>query len=172
MTNPVQAKRAATPGKRLVPRARTGSKRGLRLTNYAEVFQAAPAERIKAIKSGVQARYVVTIAKSMGSSKEGLLRALGLSRATVDRKITRSVALSPDEGQRVLGMASLVGLVETMAKQSGDPKDFDAAKWLAKWINEPSPAFGGRKPAEFLDTAEGQQLVATTLQRMQSGAYG
>jgi putative toxin-antitoxin system antitoxin component (TIGR02293 family) len=107
----------------------------------------------------------------MGASKKALLRQLGLSRATIDRKVKNDRALSMDEGQRVIGMAKLVGLVETMAEQSDNSDKFDAAKWLAKWIDQELPALDGKKPAEFLDTAEGQELVANTLQRMQTGAY-
>jgi uncharacterized protein (DUF2384 family) len=33
------------------------------------------------------------------------------------------------------------------------------------------PALQGRRPAEFMDTAEGQAIVANLLQRAQSGAY-
>lgn len=139
--------------------------------NYADVFQAPPQERVSAIKDGVPAGYVVQLTASLGTSKDRFVRMLGLSRATIDRKITKNAALNADEGQRVIGMAKLVGLVETMAQQSGRAAGFDAAKWLARWINEELPALGGKKPAEFLDTVEGQELVSTLLQRMQSGAY-
>lgn len=67
--------------------------------------------------------------------------------------------------------ARLLGQVETMVSESGDPDGFDAAAWLSRWLNEPLPAFGGRCPAVFLETTEGQELVAVTLSCMQSGAY-
>lgn len=155
------------------PRTSRGGQSQFRPTvkNFADLFRAPTAERVKVIKNGVRAVFVLEIAKSMGASKDALLRQLGLSRATIDRKVKNDRALSTDEGQRVIGMAKLVGLVETMAEQSDNSKSFDAAKWLAKWIDQELPAFGGKKPAEFLDTAEGQELVANTLQRMQSGAY-
>ena len=173
MASDQQLKRPAMPPKRTRRSGGTARAHGLQFTvkNYAGVFQASPAERVEIIKRGVRANIVLEIARSMGTSKEGLLRTLGLSRATIDRKISKSGALSLDEGQRVVGMAKLVGLVETMAQQSGTSKDFDAAKWLARWIDQELPALGGKKPAELLDTAEGQELVAATLQRMQSGAY-
>jgi putative toxin-antitoxin system antitoxin component (TIGR02293 family) len=174
MKNPQQAKRIGSTAKRPIhPRGGRSGRGTVKnvFKNYADIFQAPPHERVSAIKEGVPAVFVVTIAKSMGTSKDRFLRMLRLSRATIDRKISKNAALTPDEGQRVFGMAKLVGLVETMAKQSGDPANFDAAKWLARWINEELPALGDKKPAEFLDTAEGQDLVSTMLQRMQSGAY-
>ena len=139
--------------------------------NYADIFAAPAQDRVTVIKKGVPARSVVTITQSMGTSKDRFLRMLRLPRATIDRKIAKNAALTQDEGQRVIGIAKLVGLVETMAKQSGNTAGFDAAKWLAKWVNEELPALGGKKPAEFLDTAEGQELVSVLLQRMQSGTY-
>jgi putative toxin-antitoxin system antitoxin component (TIGR02293 family) len=169
------AKRSAATAKRAADtaagRASRSSAKIVAFKDYAEVFQAPPQDRVSAIKQGVPAAVVTRITKSMGTSKDGFLRMLGLSRATIDRKISRNGALSADEGQRVIGIAKLVGLVETMTKQSGSTANFDAAKWLAQWINQASPALGGKKPAEFLDTAEGQELVSSVLQRMQSGAY-
>src|SRR5687767_6325899 len=94
--------------------------------NFAVLFRAPPAERVKVIKDGVRADFILEIAKSMGTSKEALLKQLGLSRATIDRKVRNDRVLSTDEGQRVIGMAKLVGLVETMAEQSDDSHNFDA----------------------------------------------
>jgi putative toxin-antitoxin system antitoxin component (TIGR02293 family) len=162
------AKRAADPG---TGRTSRSSAKIMSFKDYADVFQAPPQQRVSAIKEGVPAAVVTRITKSMGTSKEGFLRMLGLSRATIDRKISKNAALSSDEGQRVIGIAKLVGLVETMTQQSGSAANFDAAKWLAQWINQESQALGGKKPSEFLDTAEGQELVSSVLQRMQSGAY-
>jgi uncharacterized protein (DUF2384 family) len=33
------------------------------------------------------------------------------------------------------------------------------------------PAFGGARPADLIDTMEGQSLVSAALGRIQSGAY-
>ena len=79
--------------------------------------------------------------------------------------------LSPDESARVLGMARLVGQVQPMVQESGQPEGFDAAAWVARWIDRPVPALGGLRPAELLDTAEGQAIVANVLSRAQTGAY-
>lgn len=71
-------------------------------------------------------------------------------------------------------MAKLVKQVQTMLQQSGAPeqmKDFNAAQWLENWIVTPLPAMAGRRPADYMDTAEGQELVSRLLLMMQSGAY-
>ena len=78
---------------------------------------------------------------------------------------------SDDDSERALGIARLVGLVEGMVKESGDPTGFDAAQWVAQWLEEPMAALGGKRPADLMDTAEGQAIVSNLISRMQSGAY-
>jgi uncharacterized protein (DUF2384 family) len=68
-------------------------------------------------------------------------------------------------------MVRLVGQVQAMVNESGNPKGFDAAKWLAQWMEQPIPALGGKNPASMMDTAEGQAVVSSLLAKMQTGAY-
>lgn len=141
---------------------------------FAHVFEAEPMERIVWIKEGVAAREVEGVARRMGVSKERLMSTLGLARATVDRKVREHKPLSPDESSRLLGVAHLVGQVQAMVAESGrqdDEEDFDAAQWTARWLDRPLPALDGRRPAELMDTAEGQALVSNLLARAHSGAY-
>jgi putative toxin-antitoxin system antitoxin component (TIGR02293 family) len=134
-------------------------------------YELEPMVLIDFIKRGVSATVVDAIAQQMSLPKERLLNTLGLASATVNRKIRTHQPLSADESSRVLGMARLVGQVEAMVIESGNPEGFDAAAWLARWLERPLPALGGRKPAELMDTTEGQQLVSKILARVQSGAY-
>jgi putative toxin-antitoxin system antitoxin component (TIGR02293 family) len=139
--------------------------------HFARVFRADPIERVKLVKDGVPASVVETLAKRMAIPKERLMATLGLARATVDRKVRENKRLSPDESSRVLGMARLVGQVQAMVEESGRPEGFDAAAWVARWLDRPLPALAGQRPAELMDTAEGQGIVANLAARMQSGAY-
>ena len=41
----------------------------------------------------------------------------------------------------------------------------------AQWLEEINPALGGKAPGEFLDTADGRELVSRLIAQMQSGAY-
>lgn len=66
----------------------------------------------------------------------------------------------------------LVALVERIVQESGNPADFDAAKWTTAWLGETNTALGGRKPSEYLDSKEGCAIVKGLVPRMQSGAYG
>jgi putative toxin-antitoxin system antitoxin component (TIGR02293 family) len=99
-------------------------------------------------------------------------KALGLSVATINKKAKSGQALAQDEGERVIGVAKLVGQLEAMVEESGDPEGFDPVAWISTWLNEPLPALGGTRPIDLLDTMEGQALVGDTLARVQSGAYG
>jgi putative toxin-antitoxin system antitoxin component (TIGR02293 family) len=144
---------------------------GALTTDFLHAFRADAMERVRIVKGGVPAGVIDTMAKRMGMPKEKLIVTLGLARATIDRKARDSKPLSPDEGSKVLGMARLVGQVQAMVEESGEPAGFDAAGWLASWLDRPLSALGGQRPAELMDTAEGQGLVSQLVARMQSGAY-
>jgi putative toxin-antitoxin system antitoxin component (TIGR02293 family) len=138
---------------------------------FDQVFLTPPHERVDAIKRGVPAKHINVLARRMDVAKETLMSTLRLSRATVDRKARDNKALSQDESERVLGVEYLIGQVENMVKESGNPEGFDAAKWVSSWLDSPLPALGGRTPASYMDTVEGQKLVSNLLATAQSGAY-
>jgi putative toxin-antitoxin system antitoxin component (TIGR02293 family) len=139
--------------------------------HYRGVYEADPIARVMSIKQGVPAIVVDTVAREMKVPKERLLGTLGIARATLDRKAKDNKPLSPDDSSRVVGLARLVGLVEAMVRESGNPEGFSAPEWVATWLAQPLPALGGRAPAELMDTAEGQQIVSNLLERARSGAY-
>lgn len=138
------------------------------MTNF---YQDDPQARIATIRSGIPASIVGELSSRMGMSKELLLGSLGLSRATISRKEKDETALSKDESERVLGVATLIGKVQAMVAESGDPTGFNAAHWVADWLSKPLPALGGATPASYMDTFEGQKLVMELLSMSQSGAY-
>ena len=138
---------------------------------FESLHDCEPMARVELVKRGVPASVAATIARRMGISKERMYATLGLSRATVERKVRESKPLSADESSRVLGVGSLVGQVQRMVEESGNPAGFDAAQWLARWLDEPLAALAGMRPAELMDTAEGQAIVARMLSRAQSGAF-
>jgi putative toxin-antitoxin system antitoxin component (TIGR02293 family) len=138
---------------------------------FERFYLAAPNERIDVIKQGFDAERVGDLAERMAISKDALIDTLRLSRATVNRKARNHQKLSQDETERVLGVETLIGQVETMVRESGDPEGFDAARWVSNWLRQPIPALGGEAPAAYMDTAEGQKLVASLLAMSQSGSY-
>lgn len=128
-------------------------------------------ERIELVKSGVPPGLLVVLSEDMAISKDKLYSTIGLARATTNRKLRARRVLSQDESERVLGIARLVGQVDTLVRESGVPEGFDAAKWVAAWLDRPQVALGGKRPAELMDTADGRNLVSELVARMQSGAY-
>lgn len=136
-----------------------------------QLYSSDPQQRIEVIRRGLPAASVGQLSKRMGVSKEYLINSLRLSRATINRKEREGIVLSSDESERVLGVETLIGMVQTMVEQSGDPAGFDAPRWVSTWLAQPLPALGGATPASYMDTFEGQKLVAEILSMSQSGAY-
>lgn len=153
------AKQAASPNKAVLYR------------HLVSLYRADPMERVAMVKSGVPAADFVVLAANLCMPKERLASTLGLARATVDRKVRDNKLLSTDESSRMLGMASLIGQVQSMVAESGQVQGFDAGVWVSHWLEQPVPALGGRRPAEFMDTPEGQGIVSRLVAQMQSGAY-
>ena len=134
-------------------------------------YRANPLDRIAIIRGRVPATYVLALTQSMQIPKERLYSTLNLARATVDRKIQKRQRLNQEESERILAVVRLIGQVDTMVQESGEPAGFDAAKWVADWLQRPHPALGGRTPGDLLDTADGRGLVADLLAQQQSSAY-
>ena len=133
---------------------------------YLKAFRADPIDRIVLVKRGISRHLLGQLAKDMSIPKGQLRRTLGIKCS--DR---RASALSRSEGSRVFGVARLIGHIQTIIDESGNPAEFDAADWVGRWLFRPLPALGGMKPAELMDTSEGQALVESIVARMQSGAY-
>ena len=138
---------------------------------YREIFVASPETRIGMIRKGVPATDAKRIIIDLGVEQRAFFRALGFKTATVNRKVRQNEQLTSDESERLLGVAKLVGQIEAIVADSGDPEGFDAPEWLSRWLREPLPALRGQAPISFLDTMEGQAIVSDVLSRIQSGAY-
>lgn len=150
------------------PKASTSS---LVATDFIRLYQTGPIERVQLVKSGFEARSVEHVARCMNVTKDRLASTIGIARATVDRKVREGKVLSPEESERLLGVSRLVGQVQALVEESGDAAGFDAAAWVAGWLEQPLPALAGQRPADFMDTTEGQRLVANLVARAQSGAF-
>ena len=90
-----------------------------------------PMLRVGLVRAGVPSTLLVRLSEKMAISKEQLYATIGVPRATANRKVRGHKTLSQDESERLLGIARLVGQVESMVQDSRDPEDFDAAKWVA-----------------------------------------
>lgn len=138
---------------------------------YQGLFRSPPVERIALIKDGVPADDAKRWLELPALSRAVALKALDLPAATFNKKVRAKSKLTPAESERVVGFARLVGQVEDMVATADTPNTFDARTWLARWLTEPLPAFGGTRPIDYMDTMEGQSLVSQTLSKIEGGAY-
>lgn len=150
--------------------ATVGSKE-LNKEDFVSLFKKDPLEYVGLVKHGVPALLINLVAGEMGVPKDELLAILGLPRATIKRKARKNQPLSAEESSRVLGISRLIGQTQAMVETSGNSDGFDAASWVAQWLDQPLPGLGGRRPADLMNTAEGQAIVSNMLSRAQSGAH-
>ncbi len=138
---------------------------------YGNVFLASRGERFELIEQGVPATMLLSTIKDMGITQDRAFAILGFPRSTMAKKIAEGKVLDPKDSTLVIGLRRLIGQVDVMVAQSGNPKGFDAAKWVAAWLEAPTPALDGKCPAEFMHLPEGQEMLSSLLAQMQSGAY-
>ena len=137
-----------------------------------QAFALSALERVQLVKQGVPARTVQEMSAAMGLPRDQLMRAVGLARSTVERKIAARARLSEGESEKLVGLSRLIGQVDAMVRTSDSaPADFDAARWFAAWMAQPVAALGGLCPQALLDTADGREALGTLLLQMQAGAY-
>lgn len=141
------------------------------LSSYRDLYMASVMERIDLITRGVKASKAQHWLEMPTLGRNATLKALDLPVATFNRKLREKSRLSAMESERVVGFARLVGQVEAMVEEFGEPAGFDARAWLERWLTEPLPALGGARPIDFMNTMEGQNLVSEKLSQIASGAY-
>ena len=110
--------------------------------NFVEMFRTTPSERALLVEKGVSAKALRIMAKRMAVPDERLIKMLGLSRPALERKVRQDKPLSSEESSRVLGLGSLVGQVQVMVDESGNPEGFNSAVWTAAWLDRSVPALG------------------------------
>ncbi|MDP3746717.1 MAG: DUF2384 domain-containing protein [Phenylobacterium sp.] len=162
----VAARAAAAPARGGTKKATSGGH-----LLHIGLWRATPVERIELAKKGLGAAEAKHLIGALSLPSDDALAALRLPRATFNRKVATNQALSTAESERVIGMAKLVGQVEAMVEEMGDPTGFNASAWLSRWLKEPLPALGAVRPMDLMDTMEGQALVSSLLAQAGSGAY-
>lgn len=139
--------------------------------SLSTLFKLEPLDAVQVVKRGIPARFLVRISQEMDRPMRQIVRLLGLAQSTAARKIEANATLNVDESERVLGLAKLIGQVQTIVQESGQPEGFNAAHWVSEWLTRPAPALGGKRPDELMDTSEGRRIISELVSRMQSGAY-
>ena len=121
--------------------------------------------RVAVVEQGVPAHVVDDLAALMDVPLNFLTRALRIPTTTLRRRRRDFKPLATGGGDRVVGLARLIGCAAVMVQKAGGAGDFDPARWIANWLEKPHRALGGRRPAEFLSTRSGQTLVEDLLGR-------
>lgn len=172
------ARKATGSRRRIAPhpvreaRIAYGPKTGLE-SFVQQVNEAAPMAILLTERAGVHAQLLKDLAKHMAIPASRLFSILGIPKATAEKKIAAGEAIAGQGGQAAIGLVKLLGQAEAMAAGStaADAAEFDAARWLGRWIETAQPALGGKKPADLLDTPTGLDMVSRLLGSIQSGAY-
>lgn len=133
--------------------------------DFIGLYRADAMARIRIVKQGLPAATVGQLARYMGLPQRRVKAMLGL-RVGIGRGV-----LSMNDSAHVLGLARLIGQAQQMVIESGRPEGFNAAAWLAQWLDGPVAAIGGKRPADLLDTDDGRAIVAKVLERMRTGVY-
>ena len=138
-----------------------------------QVCDATPMQIVEIERKGVPGFFVKDLSKRMEIPASRIFRILGLAKATAEKKAAAGEMIAGRGGQSAIGMVKLLGIAQRIVADStaDAAQDFDAARWLGRWIERPQPALGGRKPADLLDTPTGIQVVARLLGSLESGAY-
>lgn len=118
-----------------------------------------PAKRIEMIRDGVKVTLLVGAGEYYGLSQSKLSKLLGVSDATIARKIKSGGKLGPMESERLARIA----LIESEAEEV-----FGSADLARRWMLEPNVALG-EAPLSFLDTDTGADEVRKILAAI---AYG
>ena len=147
---------------------------GVRSIPYAALGRLSSVESSTLVRRGIEAESVKLMARDLGLDQSLLADALHIARSTLGRKLARRGLLSVEDSAKVLGVARLVGEVDRILAESGDPalmKDFSVVQWVGEWMQAPVGALGFRRPLDYLDNVYSQQIVFQLLGQMQAGTF-
>lgn len=142
-----------------------------RQRDYMIVWCASVMDRIHALEAGVPSKLLTILVEDMGVPQKTLCEWTGIAPATATKKLSTGQFLSPNESEKALGIAQLIGKVETLVKASGNEDAFNASEWTAQWLGQPNPALGGQSPRRYLKTATGQAIVSDLIAQGASGSF-
>jgi putative toxin-antitoxin system antitoxin component (TIGR02293 family) len=115
---------------------------------------------IGAVRKGLPAGRLTQMAKLLAVDRGLLLRILGISARTVERKHKRAQRLSPAASDRL----ARIDRIYTLAGEV-----LGNGEKAAQWLKRPSRALAGEQPLKLLDTDAGTQQVERELRQIQHG---
>ncbi|HKE24993.1 MAG TPA: antitoxin Xre/MbcA/ParS toxin-binding domain-containing protein [Bryobacteraceae bacterium] len=119
---------------------------------------ATASQTIGAVRKGLPAARLNRVAKLLGVDRTLLLKILGISERTLQRKHVLSARLSPAASDRLSRIDRIFSLAIEV---------FGDTKKAADWLKRPSRALGKELPLRLLDTDAGAQQVEHELRQIQ-----
>jgi putative toxin-antitoxin system antitoxin component (TIGR02293 family) len=116
---------------------------------------------IAAVKAGLSIRVFVELARRLGLPEARLAEIVGIASTTLTRR-KRAGALSPDESDHVVRLATLLARATQVFGEEADATD---------WLRSPNLALDGVAPLAFADTEPGAREVDDLLGRLEHGVY-
>src|ERR1022692_150996 len=120
------------------------------MAHAAPVTPAATPRVIRAVRKGLPATQLTKMAQLLAVDRTLLLRILGVSQRTIERKQALSERLSPAVSDRL----SRIDRIYTLAIAV-----FGDGEKAAQWLKRPSRALANQLPLKLLDTDGGPQQV-------------
>jgi len=130
------------------------------MPNAASVIPPTTTQAIGAVRRGLPAGKLNQMAQLLGVDRALLLRILGVSQRTIQRKQVHSERLSSAASDRL----SRIDRIYTLAVEV-----FGDGEKAAQWLKRPSRALANEAPLKLLDTDAGTQRVERELRQIQYG---
>ena len=128
-------------------------------------------DRVNLIRGGIPSVLVKRLALEMHLSVPEVSRIAGLAPTTVLRKLEKHAKFNTNQGERILGLARLIGQVQAVVCESGENRRGHAGRWVAEWVNSPLPSLDGWRPRDLMDLDAGRELISAAVARIHSGEF-
>jgi putative toxin-antitoxin system antitoxin component (TIGR02293 family) len=115
---------------------------------------------IAAVRKGLPTERLNKMARLLDVDRSLLLRLLGVSERTVQRRQALSKRLSPSASDHLSRIDRIYGLALDV---------FGDGEKATQWLKRPSRALGSELPLQLLDTDAGAQQVEQELRQIQHG---
>ena len=116
---------------------------------------------IDSLKAGLPVQELEDLRSSLGVQMERLVPILGISKATLHRRIAAG-RLGPTDSDRVIRFAKLLGQAVVVMESLENAR---------KWLSSPQRGLGGAIPLEYAETEVGAREVENLLGRIEYGVY-
>jgi uncharacterized protein (DUF2384 family) len=136
---------------------------------------ATPTTRIQAVRDGISNETLTQLATQMGIPNTTLFELIGFPQSSATRLAAKSLPTPKGTSEIVVWMLMLIELVDsvvpTQTQETQAESLFNAYHWTYEFLTSSSPALANATPAEYIDTAEGRDLVKKLVQQMAYGVY-